>query len=306
MFDGTVQLDLWPEEAEEWKPVKGYSNYLVSSWGRIYSIPRKTSRGGILKLSPDRLGYLCVGFWENGKTRTFRVHTLVATAFLGPRPKGAEVLHGPNGNRDNRASQLRYGTHQENMIDMVRYGVAALGEDHRLARLTKEIVAECRIRNDGSESYLALAEEFGVDVSTMGQAIRGKTWRHVTTPPRQHEGNRRGSRHSGAKLTEDIVFDCRNRYAQGEDAYLLACEFGVTEAAMRFAISGHTWKHVPMPEASLKPRARVIRKRRLGPCKTPGCKKPAIAKDLCGTCYSRESRRAKKGLPPSGRLRFAA
>ena len=59
--------------------------------------------------------------------------------------------------------------------------------------------------------------------------------------------DRSGSRHPQAKLTEAIVLECRERSAVGEAKRALAREFGVAQPVMRHAISGKTWKHVPMP-----------------------------------------------------------
>ena len=48
-----------------------------------------------------------------GKTRT--VHSLVAEAFLGPRPEGYDIDHINGDKTRNEASNLRYVTHTENM-----------------------------------------------------------------------------------------------------------------------------------------------------------------------------------------------
>lgn len=55
----------------------------------------------------------------------------------------------------------------------------------------------------------------------------------------------RGERSRNAKLTAASVIEARQRYAAGGVTHLdLATEYGVTEAAMRFALIGRTWKHV--------------------------------------------------------------
>ena len=55
---------------------------------------------------------------KNGK-----VASLVAFAFIGPRPDGNVVRH-LDGNKDNnRADNLAYGTHQDNADDDRRLGV---------------------------------------------------------------------------------------------------------------------------------------------------------------------------------------
>jgi hypothetical protein len=57
----------------------------------------------------------------------------------------------------------------------------------------------------------------------------------------------RGEEHHKAKLTESIVFQCRVRHAQGERLATLAREVGVVRSALHAAVTGKSWKHVPMP-----------------------------------------------------------
>jgi hypothetical protein len=108
----------------EWRPVVGFeSNYHVSDDGQVKSLPRNTTRGGILRPAVSKQpGYPEVALWLNGKARTLKVHQLVAAAFLGPRPKGQEVRH-LNGNRlDCRLTNLQYGTRLENAQDTIDHG----------------------------------------------------------------------------------------------------------------------------------------------------------------------------------------
>lgn len=60
-----------------------------------------------------------------------------------------------------------------------------------------------------------------------------------------------GEAHPRAKLTADIVRECRKRYAAGGvSIYALAREFHVSDVSMGFALKGRTWKHIPMEMAS--------------------------------------------------------
>ena len=56
----------------------------------------------------------------------------------------------------------------------------ASGPSDRRAKLTEEIVRECRIRAAAGETGVALAREFGVRKNAMNDAVNGRTWRHVT------------------------------------------------------------------------------------------------------------------------------
>lgn len=56
----------------------------------------------------------------------------------------------------------------------------------------------------------------------------------------------RGVRQHFAKLTDDIVFRARREWAAGKQNVVLAAEHGVRPCTMHEALTGKTWKHVPM------------------------------------------------------------
>jgi hypothetical protein len=113
--------DLLP--GEQWRPIPGYERtYAVSSLGRIYSHPRPTTSGGVLKGSIDSYGYRRVALVQDGKQRTRRVHVLVMLAFRGPAPAGMEIRHLDGDKLNPRLGNLEYGTHQQNGMDTVAHG----------------------------------------------------------------------------------------------------------------------------------------------------------------------------------------
>lgn len=111
---------------EEWRPIPGYERtYEVSDLGRVRSHPRPTTPGGIRRTPLDSFGYPRVSMVQDGIQRSFRVHVLVMLAFVGPRPAGHEVRHINGDRRDPRLVNLAYGTHAENMRDMVTHGTSS-------------------------------------------------------------------------------------------------------------------------------------------------------------------------------------
>lgn len=65
------------------------------------------------------------------------------------------------------------------------------GHLHPNAKLNDDIVEDIIWRyQDGGNTYLSLAEEYGVEVGTVSKILRGHTWKHVTggvpvtAPPR--------------------------------------------------------------------------------------------------------------------------
>lgn len=111
-------------EGEEWRPVPGYeSTYLVSSHGRVASIPRPRTKGGLCKQKiAKRGGYPTVSLIQGGKQRTRYVHALVAEAFIGPRPEGMDVRHLDGNPLRPELANLAYGTRSQNNRDKVAHG----------------------------------------------------------------------------------------------------------------------------------------------------------------------------------------
>lgn len=118
---------------EKWLPVPiaGYeAAYFVSDTGRVKSVARVVPRGNstmrvserILKPGLDIHGYAYVNLSHQNKQIVRRVHQLVALAFLGNRPKGADVRHLDGDQLNNRLSNLAYGSRSDNMRDAVRHG----------------------------------------------------------------------------------------------------------------------------------------------------------------------------------------
>lgn len=93
---------------------------------------------------------------------------------------GKVVMHSCDTPACHNPDHLRLGTQKDNMLDMFKKGrdVQTLGEDHCHAVLTEKQVAEIRERYEpGINSHRSLAKEYGVGHTTIGQVLRGQTWR---------------------------------------------------------------------------------------------------------------------------------
>lgn len=102
-------------KTEIWKKIEGYENYEVSSEGRVRSLGNdKTRKTKILKTEMVG-GYLKVFLYQNGKQKMFLVHRLVATAFVPNIFSLNEVNHINEVKIDNRAENLMWVDHKENI-----------------------------------------------------------------------------------------------------------------------------------------------------------------------------------------------
>ena len=131
---------------EVWQPIPGYEGfYEASDQGRVRSLDRwvKTrnrwgecgywAKGQVLLQHPGKEGHPTVGrmfvcLSKEGKGKPSYVHTLIAFAFLGPRPKGLHIDHVNGDKADNRACNLEYVTPQENTRRARAMGMTGGGE----------------------------------------------------------------------------------------------------------------------------------------------------------------------------------
>lgn len=167
----------------------GWVGYEASDMGRIRSLDRMVpgrwkpywKPGRILAQSCYTTPYPHVSLYRNGKPTSLSVHALVLWAFAGAPLPGQIARHGPMGVTVNWwPENLCWGSHQDNVVaDRLRDGTFLRGEQIYGAKLTAVIVAECRRRRQAGESVMALATEFGVNRSTMHEAVTGVRWKHV-------------------------------------------------------------------------------------------------------------------------------
>lgn len=87
------------EHKEFWKSIIGY-NYEVSNCGRVRSISRPGTKGGVLKTRLNNWGYVQVGLCREGKHKWFYMQRLVAIAFI-PNPNNLPQVNHKDENKQN-------------------------------------------------------------------------------------------------------------------------------------------------------------------------------------------------------------
>mgnify|MGYP002073545928 CR=1 FL=1 len=133
----------------------------------------------VISHGPQATGYVLL----MRKGKPVLAHRLAYETFTGPIPDGLCVCHYCDVRSCVNPSHLFLGTIQENNADMIqkdrhRY-IAHSGAENGRAKLTDDQVREIRIlARQFSQTHVA--KMFGVDQSTVGYIVRGKTWRCVT------------------------------------------------------------------------------------------------------------------------------
>ena len=91
-------------------PVEGYDNYFISNFGNIKN--SKTNR--IMKQRTRKDGYKDINLCKNGNVNKFRVHRLVAIAFLENPENKPKIDHIDNNTANNNVKNLRWATSKDN------------------------------------------------------------------------------------------------------------------------------------------------------------------------------------------------
>jgi hypothetical protein len=103
---------------EIWKDVSGYEGlYQVSNLGNVKSLDRmeklkngaiRKRQGRYLSLKVDKYGYLIAVLTKNARHKDFKVHRLVAAAFIGNPNDYDQVNHKDENKKNNVVTNLEW------------------------------------------------------------------------------------------------------------------------------------------------------------------------------------------------------
>lgn len=178
--------------SERWRMIAGYERvYEVSNLGRIKSCARwlaftsKRGRRCVRRTAPKFLaiqtlpaGYKTVHLNLDGQRVLRTVHSLVAAAFIGPRPARYDVAHYDGNPANNRVENLRYATRRENHGDKKRHGTHAHGSRIKQAKLREQHISAIR-GYQGHLSAAVVGAKYGVGRKAIERVWRGVSWRYV-------------------------------------------------------------------------------------------------------------------------------
>lgn len=173
-------------EGEICVPIDGYPSYFVTSYGRVFSFRKGSFYEK--KLTPNNFGYLTVGLSRGNKTKTFKVHRLVALAFI-PNPFGYDYInHKDEIKNNNRVDNLEWCSRIYN----VNYGTAIMRKTmHMKNHPSLSIMVAVYDKNGFPVAAFPSMEEasrlLGIDVRAISNTFRipnrktcgGYIWREI-------------------------------------------------------------------------------------------------------------------------------
>lgn len=143
--------------------------------GEIFSL----KSGLMLTPSPASGGYLQVSLQDGSKTFPMHVHKAVLQAFVGVRPDGMVARHLDGDQKNNKLSNLVYGTPAENGADKIRHGTTAKGERNGRAKLSEAQALDIIQLLKNGVSRSEVMRIYGIGDSTVGSIGAGRIWKHL-------------------------------------------------------------------------------------------------------------------------------
>lgn len=176
---------------EIWKDIKGYEGlYQISNYGRVKSLGNGNSNNSkerILKPAKLKDGYLYVILSKQGKRKGFKIHRLVAQAFIENPNNYPQVNHKDEDKTNNNVSNLEfctpkyninYGTAIQRRVENTDYKAIAAKIDYtvisakRTAKISKQVL--CVETGKIYSSIHQVERELGFDGSCISKCCRGK------------------------------------------------------------------------------------------------------------------------------------
>lgn len=153
--------------------LEDFPNYSVNKYGEVFGL------NGKLKPTEDKDGYLVITLYNNGVKKQFRVHRIIATAFVPNPNKETKVNHKNEDKKDNRSLNLEWCSVGYNNS----YGTRL---DRVASKLSKEIEGlDLTTGNKIHFKSLTEAERNGFTRSLIRRSIKkgsihaGYKWRFV-------------------------------------------------------------------------------------------------------------------------------
>ena len=152
-------------EKELWKDIPNYEGlYQVSNLGNIKSLPKYSYREcgkvhcfykeKILVKSINIHGYIWIALYKNRHRKIYKLHQLVAMAFLNHKPDGTQKIvvdHINDIKSDNRLQNIQLITQRENAFKTQGKG-SSKHKGVSLCKRTNKFVSQIRI--NGKQTFL--------------------------------------------------------------------------------------------------------------------------------------------------------
>lgn len=199
-MDSQIDIkEMLPECEEIWKDIPEYEGlYQISNLGRVKSFPGKCRKSNSEPIIlSNRIGrsnpYYQVILYKGKSGKSFRVHRLVAQAFI-PNPDNKPCIdHIDTNTKNNRIENLRWATHKENAnnpITRKNISVSNSGENNyfygkKLSiehREKMSLAKTGKLNGNRSIPVVQICSETGIFIKEFPSAKEAERELHISEP----------------------------------------------------------------------------------------------------------------------------
>jgi hypothetical protein len=166
---------------EIWKDIEGYNGkYRISTFGRVMAINGKYNGEHIFSPALDFVGYPITSLRINGRKTYFRLHRLVAEAFI-PNPDNKKMVNHIDGNKaNNNVQNLEWSTPLENITHAIKAGlINANGEKSSNSKLKTKDVLRIREMASNGITHDKIQMQFPVGRRHITDIVNRVNWKHI-------------------------------------------------------------------------------------------------------------------------------
>lgn len=226
---------------KKFKPIPGYSKYMISEYGDVYSLVRNK----IIAVAKNWAGYLTVTITDdNGFRSPRKVHRLVYRTYIGEFKEGMIIDHKDDNKLNNHYSNLQQITPSENSLKTF---ISGKNKD-KVVWTKDQIHMICEMMEKNVYS-VTIFTNLGVDYysnriacnTLLGQLRRGQIRKDVTS---QYDLSNyiTGVNKKDARFNIAEVRNVYMRMFMGEKPAALAREYNVTFSTICKIRDKKTWK----------------------------------------------------------------
>ena len=162
------------------------TKYSVTDQGSVYTSDfRHTKKRKRLKTRYDKDGYEIATIYLDGKRYDFKVHRLVASAFI-PNPNNKPEVNHRNGNKKkNNKGNLEWVTNQENITHSIVTGLKVMDQDgdkNPMNKYPKKIIKKiCKALEKNEMTLKEISKKYDVPVPTISSILNKHQWLDVSS-----------------------------------------------------------------------------------------------------------------------------
>ena len=164
------------------KQIPGIPGYTINEHGEIFSHKGKKADGHKMATVITNCGYVHVTLaYQQGKSKPFLVHRLVASAFIHNTDNKPQINHIDGNKQNNHYSNLEWCTRAENQQHAFDTGLqeSIKGEDHASAKLSNQDAIDIINLMLNGSSNDDIANKYGLHSRYVSLVRHQKRWKHI-------------------------------------------------------------------------------------------------------------------------------